>query len=46
LIAQHVSSVIIAHYQELLHCNYSFWFYSHLSLPAVVMTAAGNDKRE
>jgi len=26
LIAQHVSSDIIAHHQELLNCNYSFWF--------------------
>jgi len=31
LTAQHVSSVIITHRQELLNCNYSFWFYSHLS---------------
>jgi len=44
--AQHVSSDIIAHHQELLNCNYSFWFYSGLSLPAAVMTAAGNDKPE
>ena len=34
---QHVSSNIIAHHQELLNCNYSFWFYTHLSLPADVM---------
>jgi hypothetical protein len=34
LIAEHVSSVIIAHLQELLNCNCSFWFYSLLSLPA------------
>jgi hypothetical protein len=51
LAAQHVSSDIIAHYQELLNCNYSYWFYSRLSLPAAVMakstmTAAGNDKGE
>jgi len=39
LTAQHVSSDIIAHHQELLNCNYSFWFYSRLSLPAAVMTA-------
>jgi len=31
LTAQHVSSDIIAHNQELLNCNYSFWFYLHLS---------------
>jgi hypothetical protein len=37
LAAQHVSSDIISHYQELLNCNYSFWFYSRLSLPAFVM---------
>jgi len=37
LTAQHVSSDIIAHHQELLNCNYSFWFYSCLSLPAAVM---------
>jgi len=36
LISQHVSSNIIAHHQE-LNCNYSFWFYSRLSLPAAVM---------
>jgi len=27
LTARHVSSDIIAHHQELLNCNYSFWFY-------------------
>ena len=37
LTAQHVSSDIIARHQELLNCNYSFWFYSRLSLPAAVM---------
>jgi hypothetical protein len=37
LTAQHFSSDIIAHHQELLNCNYSFWFYSRLSLPAAVM---------
>jgi hypothetical protein len=46
LTAQHVSSDIIAHHQELLKCNYGFWFYSRLSLPAAVMTAASNDKLE
>jgi hypothetical protein len=30
-------SDIIAHHQELLNCNYSFWFYTRLSLPAAVM---------
>jgi len=45
LTAQRVSSDIIIH-QELLNCNYSFWYYSRLSLPAYVMTAAGNNKRE
>jgi len=37
LTAQHVSSDIITHHQELLNCNYSFWFYSRLSLPAAVI---------
>jgi hypothetical protein len=37
LTAQHVSRDIIAHHQELLNCNYSFWFYSRLSLPAAVI---------
>jgi hypothetical protein len=37
LIAQHVSSNIIAHHQKLLNCNYSFWFYSRWSLLAAVM---------
>jgi hypothetical protein len=45
LTAQHVSSDIIAHHQELLNCNYSFWFYSRLSLLAAVVTAASNDER-
>jgi len=40
LTAQPVSSDIIARHQELLNCNYSFRFYSRLSLPA------GNDKRK
>jgi hypothetical protein len=30
LTARHVSRDIIVHHQELLNCNYSFWFYSHL----------------
>ena len=34
LTAQHVSSDIIAHYQEILNCNYSFRFNARLSLPA------------
>jgi len=46
LTAQHVSSIITVHHQELLNCNYSFWFYSHLSLLATVMTVASNDKHE
>jgi hypothetical protein len=37
LTAEHVSSDIIAYHQEFLKCNYSFWFYSRLSLPADVM---------
>jgi hypothetical protein len=37
LTAQHVLSDIISHHQELLKCNYSFWFYSRLSLPVAVM---------
>jgi hypothetical protein len=37
LIAQHVSSDIVAHHQELPNSNYSFWFYSRLSLPAAAM---------
>jgi hypothetical protein len=28
----HVSSNIIAHHQEHLNCNYSFWFHSHVLL--------------
>jgi hypothetical protein len=35
--ALHVSSDIIAHHQEHLNCIYSFWYYSHMSLPAAVM---------
>jgi len=46
LTVQHVWSGIITHHQELLNCSYSFWFYSRLSLPAAVMTVAGNDKHE
>jgi len=37
LTGQHVSSDIIAHHRELPNCNYSFWFYSRLSLLAAVM---------
>jgi hypothetical protein len=37
LTALHVSSDIIAHHQEHLNCNYSFWFYSRVSLLAAVM---------
>jgi hypothetical protein len=36
LAAQHVSSDVITHHQEQLNCNYSFGFYSRLSLPAAV----------
>jgi len=34
LTAVHVSSDIFAHHQEHLNCMYSFWYYSHVSLPA------------
>jgi len=37
LAALHVSSDIIAHHQEHLSCNYSFWFHSHVLLSAAVM---------
>jgi hypothetical protein len=40
--ALHVSSYIFAHYQEDLNYNYSFWFYSRVSLSV----AADNDTRE
>jgi hypothetical protein len=57
LTAENVLSDVIAHHQELLNYNCSFWFYSRLSLLAAVMaewelsshsamTAAGNDERE
>ena len=46
LTALHVLSDIFAHHQEYLNCNYSFWFYSRVSLSAAVMTAVDNDKRE
>jgi hypothetical protein len=36
LTALHVSSDIFAHRQEHLNCNYSFWFYSRVSLLAAV----------
>jgi hypothetical protein len=39
--AKDVSSDIIAHHQELSNSNYSFWFYSHLSLPAAVSHDSG-----
>ena len=42
LTALHVSNDIFAHDREHLNCNYSFWFYSRLSLSA----AADNDIRE
>jgi len=42
LTALHVSSDIFAHHQEHLNRNYSFWFYSRVSLSA----AADNDTRE
>jgi len=32
LAALHVLSAIFAHHQEHLNCNYSFWFYSSVSL--------------
>jgi hypothetical protein len=35
--ALHVSSDIFAHHLEHLNCTYSFWYYSCVSLPAVVM---------
>jgi len=34
LTALHVSGNIIAHHQERLNCNYSFWFYSRVSSAA------------
>jgi len=57
LTALHVSSDIFAHHQEHLNCIYSFWYYSHMSLPAGVMdeselhsnssmTPVGSDIRE
>ena len=36
LTALHVSSDIFAHLQEHLNSNYSFWFYSRVSLSAAV----------
>jgi hypothetical protein len=42
LTALHVLSDIFAHHQEHLICNYSFWFYSRVSLSADVLTAADN----
>ena len=47
LTAQHASSDIMTHHQELVNCNYSFWFYSRLSLPLSWLSHdSGNDKRE
>jgi hypothetical protein len=37
LTAVHVSSDVFAHHQEHLNCIYSFWYYSHMWLPAGVM---------
>jgi hypothetical protein len=37
LAALHVSVDIFAHHQEHLNCIYSFWFYTHMSLPAGIM---------
>jgi hypothetical protein len=37
LTALHVSSDNIAHHQDHLNSNYSFWFYSRVSWPAAVM---------
>jgi len=42
----HVSSDVYAHHQKHLNCNFSFWFYSRVSLSAAVMTAADDDTRE
>jgi len=35
--ALHVSSDIFAHHQEHLNCNYSFWYYTRMLLPAGIM---------
>jgi len=45
LTAQHVSSDIITHHQEVLNCNYSFWFYSRLSLPSAVKHDSGRQRQ-
>jgi len=37
LAALHVSRDVIIHHQEHLNISYSFWFYSHVSLPAAFM---------
>ena len=42
LAALRVSSDIFVYHQEHLNCNYSFWFYSRVSLS----TEANNDTRE
>jgi len=46
LTALHVSNNIFPHHQEHLNCNYSFWFYSRVSLSVAAMAAADNDTRE
>jgi hypothetical protein len=46
LTALHVSNDIFAHHQEHLNCNYSFWFYSRVSLLTAVMRSADNKSRE
>jgi len=42
LTALHVSSNIFAHNQEYLNCMYSFWYYSHVSLPAATIPASND----
>jgi len=39
LTALHISSDIFAHRQEHRNCMYSFWYYSHVSLPADIKAA-------
>jgi hypothetical protein len=39
-------AIIIAHNQELLNCNYSFWLYSRLSLPTAVMADTHGSGRQ
>jgi len=38
-------AIFIAHHQEHLNCNYSFWFYSRV-FRCRLLTAADNDTRE